>query len=180
MSKTNLVLGSVLLLLAACGTEPAPSAAGPLGKPGDKGTLCVPADAAGRATDGFNALHNKDTRAVTISAVELAASRNLQVTAAYIVPVANSTLLGVFGGVYPNPQTPPQPGWERRVPAVGASVPQAGQGPDSNLVLEMKLVDSAVAGSAAGLRLRYRVEGKSFRWSSPVAIRIVPHTAQCA
>lgn len=136
------VLG--LLTIAGCSGPSTRAAWGPLGKtvPVD-GAECVPAPVGSLVTLGAEALANHGSTPVTLDSVALVGARGLRVVDAEIVPIANTTLIGVGPG-YPPTWAITRPAeaavWARRAPVSHAVIPA---GSDRNLVLGVRYVDSA-------------------------------------
>jgi hypothetical protein len=68
---------------------------GPLAFGGAVGELCLPATAAGRYTFGFDAVANRSPRSdLRIDRVRLVGSRGIPLREAYLMDIADTTLIG--------------------------------------------------------------------------------------
>lgn len=156
-------------MLAACSTGQATSPVdGPLGAPGDPGTVCTPGDRDGAAVDGFEALRNRSTKAVTIRRVRLLEPDGLRLKASYLLPIRGHVLVGIRAGTA-----------SADMLSRPAEHAQLVGGATANLVLELQLEDPAASGKAAGVEVAYESSGKEFRWLSGLEIGIVPLGAAC-
>ena len=158
------VVGCVLA--PSCGTGSGEDA-GPLAFGGAVGELCLPATAAGQYTFGFDTVANRSPRSdLRIDRVGLVESRGITLREAYVMDIANTTLIGTDTRWPPSAATG-SPVWETRVAAQGAVLPPGGK-PPKNLVLHLQ-ADGATRGFQA-VSIRYTVDGKRYVHATKVAV----------
>lgn len=89
------VVGAVgCILVSSCGSGSGEDA-GPLAFGGAVGELCLPATAAGQYTFGFDTVANRSSNAVLrIERVGLVESRGITLRGAYVMDIADTTLIG--------------------------------------------------------------------------------------
>jgi hypothetical protein len=134
--------------LTACTSQPA--SAGPLDRPAGVSHLCVPLRGTAPVVVGDEALENHARARATIQAVRLVGPEGLTLTEAFLLPVANKTLLGTT--------TRPEgsPVWTQRVKAQGAVVDAR----DSrNLAL---VVSRSGRGSFRDVEVTYTADGHRY------------------
>ena len=166
------------LLLSGCGGTggTGPSTSGPFGHPGDShGVQCFPVTRHGSVgTFGGLSFHNPGNSA-KIDNVTLINSHDMQIVAAWVVPITGTDLLGVWSG-YPPDGDPGQlsghgaPGvqWEHRQHAAGAVIPHTPGQDVENLVLMLK--PSGAVGTAKDVTLDYQSGGTRYRYDFQVGV----------
>lgn len=164
------------LLLGGCGGSDEPSTSGPFGHPTKTHWVqCFPVTRhGGVGTFGGLSFHNPGSSA-KIDNVTLIDSHDMQIVAAWVVPITGRDLLGVFSG-YPPDGYPgsfpghPAPGvqWEQRQHAVGAVIPHTPGQDVENLVLVLK--PSGTVGTAKNVTLDYQSGGTKYRYDFQVGV----------
>lgn len=119
---------------------------------------------------GFEAFHNPGPE-VTITKVNLAEPRGLQILQAWIVPITGHNLYGVFDGYPPYAHLPGGVRWAQRAAVDGAVIPHL-RGPDvTNLVLVLK--PRTKVATAAGVNVYYIAAGTNYHLQTHFAIRVL-------
>jgi hypothetical protein len=158
------------LLLGGCGGSDGPSTSGPFGHPGNtRWVQCFPVTRRGGVgTFGGLSFHNRGSSA-KIENVILTKARDLQVVAAWVVPITGTDLLGVWSG-YPPHRATALPGvqWDKRQQAVGAMIPHTPGQNVENLVLVLK--PSGAVGTANDVTLDYQSGGTKYRYDFQVGV----------
>jgi hypothetical protein len=143
---------------------------GPLSRESGEGVFCAPVEEGGSLTFGYQSLKNSGTDAVEITEVSLAEPSNLRLVAAYVTPLSDHQLVGVWAG-YPPPTSEMLPAarrnWDDRVDAEGASI-EAGE--ELGLVPIVEL--GGRSGSAAGIQIDYRVRDSRYRYTTTIRIEL--------
>ena len=113
-----------LALIAACSNaiNTGPFSPGPTSS--DRNALCTPVRPGGVLTLGMDAFPNTGGSPATIERVALTDPHNLQIIAAYAVPLTGTNLYGVLDGAPPARHLPAGVQWAQRQRADGASSPQ--------------------------------------------------------
>jgi hypothetical protein len=113
-------------------------------------------------TNGFTVLDNTSKGTAVIEKVSFYGDQHLQFVDAVVVPIRYDAI-GFWEGWPPPPDAIHQPGvqWDKRVAAVGASVPPGpAEAGDRNLVIGMR--PTAHEGIAAGVQVLYRENGSQY------------------
>lgn len=145
------VASGLAVMLAGC------AAAGPMqmgsGIESDSSTVCIPQ--VGDPVIVGDAFRIAGTEAAVINEVTLAGATNVELDAAYLIPIIDGE-----GGVGSSDYPPTDlPGWERAVNATGATVEPGG---DTSVAVVVHRVDTTGAGHADRLEIRYTVAGRTF------------------
>ena len=156
----------MLALLAACSSTNAVNT-GPFGGGGDPGSLCVPVGHGGVLSYGLDAFTNTGGTA-TIERVALTDPHNLQIIAAYTVPLTGTYLYGVRKGAPSARNFPAGFQWARRQRADGAVIPP---GVFTNLVLVLKPVGTK--GTARSVDVFYRSAGQQYHFQTNTSIEVL-------
>lgn len=165
ISKSAAAATLLLVLEAGCGgsaTIPVDNPSSPLGDGGDSFQNCVPDPSGTTMTNGFTVLDNTSKGAVIIEQVSFYGDQHLQLVHAVVVPIQYDAV-GFSEGWPPAAVNITQPGvqWDKRVPAVGASIPPGtAQGGNRNLVIAMR--PTARKAIAAGVQVLYRENGSQY------------------
>ncbi len=175
MRPRTLLLGALLAtaaLLAACSADPAPLNSG--GFTGAGGGICTPL-AIGQppVTDGFSILDNASSSPVTVTGVKLALSHGLNMTKAWLIPLAKSPSGGLnFAGEQNYPPTT-WPTWSQRQPIPGAVIKPRQQ---LNLVFGLARTGPKV-GRTSGPVVTYTAGGNSYTLREGFGfVLVAPHT----
>lgn len=198
MPSNSLLRGVSLLVLAfglvACGGAPAPGApdeptarastGGPLVGGQEATAICVPIEADGTLTIGFDILRNGGEQELTVTDVELTKSEGVQLLEASVVQLSGTTSLGLRDHYPPSEAELSTEGlvedWAARQP-VGRAVlpPSEDEQPDAfNLVLAVQADDAR--SSSSGVDVRYVSGGESHFLHLPTSLelRSAPDTCQ--
>jgi hypothetical protein len=157
------LFGSIAIALSLTGcVHVNDSSRGPLTLGGEAGEMCVPG-AEGQGIGFGEQLQLAGDSSATIESVALVDASGLEVLETYIAP--NIDNLGV--GTYSTDEGPGVPGWNERVDAVGAVVP-----PASDVSIATEVVRRGSIGNAAGLRVRYKVDGAEYEATGVMRYRV--------
>jgi hypothetical protein len=158
-----------LALIAACSGANAINT-GPFsggGANGDKNALCTTVAPGGLLSYGLDSFANSGDTA-TIERIALTGPHNLQLLAAYAVPLTGDDLYGVLGGAPPARHLPAGVEWARRQRADGAVLPGGAQ---TNLVLVLKPVGAK--GTARSVDVFYRSAGQQYHFRTNTSIEVL-------
>jgi hypothetical protein len=145
------VASGLAVMLAGC------AAVGPMrmgsGVESDSATVCVPQ--VGDPVIVGDAFRIAGTEAAVINEVTLVGATNVELDAAYLIPIIDGE--GAVGSAdYPPTDLP---GWERAISATDATIEP---GRDTTVAVVMHRVDTTEAGHADRLEIRYIVAGRTF------------------
>jgi hypothetical protein len=159
-----------LALIAACSGANAintgPFSPGPSSS--DRNALCTPVHPGGVLTLGMDAFPNTGGVPATIERVALTDPHNLQILAAYAVPLTGTNLYGVLDGAPPARHLPAGVHWAQRQRAGGAVIPP---GAYTNLVLVLK--PAGTKGTARSIDMFYRSAGQQYHLQTSTSIEVL-------
>jgi len=159
-----------LALIAACSGANAINT-GPFspGAPSsDRNDLCTPVRRGGVLTLGMDAFPNTGGVPATIERVALTDPHNLQIIAAYAVPLTGKNLYGVLDGTPPARHLPAGVQWAQRQRADGAVIPP---GAYTNLVLVLK--PAGKKGTARSIDMFYRSAGQQYHFQTNTSLEVL-------
>lgn len=159
-----------LALIAACSganainTGPF-SAGGPIG---DRNEVCAPVSRGGVLTYGLDSFTNSSSGPATIERVALTGPHNLQVLAAYAVPLTGTYGYGVRRGAPPARHLPAGVHWAQRQRADGAVIP-----PGASTILVLVLKPAGTKGTARSVDMFYRSAGQQYHLQTSTSIEVL-------
>ena len=119
-------------------------------------------------TFGLDAFPNTGGVPATIERVALTDPHNLQIIAAYAVPLTGTQLYGVLDGAPPARHLPAEVQWAQRQQADGAVIPP---GAYTNLVLVLK--PAGKKGTARSVDMFYRSGGQQYHFQTVTSIEVL-------
>lgn len=121
-----------------------------------------------------NPLTHDDATPAEIERVTLYGSNRVDVNGAYVVP---TDTVGSGGSIVHHPAEEPRWHWDRRGPAVGATVAQGA--PPTAFIL--KLSTRADRGTSEGIEIRYRMGSRAYvsRWPTKFELRTKGKSVLC-
>jgi hypothetical protein len=158
-----------LALIAACSGANAINT-GPFnggGSSGDRNALCTLVHRDGVLSYGLDVFTNSGGPA-TIERVALTDPHNLQMIAAYAVPLTGNQAYGVLDGAPPERHLPAGVHWAQRQRAGGAVIPPGAQ---INLVLVLK--PAGTKGTARSVDVFYRSAGQQYHFQTVTSIEVL-------
>jgi hypothetical protein len=159
-----------LALIAACSGANAINTGpfSPGGANGDRNEVCAPVTPGGVLTYALDAFTNSSGSPVTIERVALTDPHNLQVLAAYAVPMTGTYGYGVRRGAPPARHLPAGVHWAQRQRADGAVIPPGAQ---INLILVLK--PAGTKGTARSIDMFYRSAGQQYHLQTNTSIEVL-------
>ena len=156
-----------LALIAACSGANAINTGpfSPGGPSSDRNELCAPVHPGGVLTYGLDSFTNSGSVPATIVRVALTDPHNLQIIAAYTVPLTSTYLYGVRKGAPSARNFPAGFQWAQRQRADGAVIPP---GVFTNLVLVLK--PAGTKGTARSVDVFYRSAGQQYHFQTITSI----------
>ena len=134
----------------------------------DRNALCTPVRPGGVLTLGMDAFPNTGGGPATIERVALTDPHNLQIPAAYAVPLTGTNLYGVLDGFPPARHLPAGVHWAQRQRADGAVIPP---GAYTNLVLVLK--PAGTKGTARSIDMFYRSGGQQYHFQTATSLEVL-------
>ena len=158
-----------LALIAACSGANAINTGpfSPVATSGDRNEVCAPVRPGGVLTYALDSFINSSSPA-TIERVALTDPHNLQIIAAYAVPLTGKNLYGVLDGTPPARHLPAGVQWAQRQRADGAIIPP---GAYTNLVLVLK--PAGKKGTARSIDMFYRSAGQQYHFQTITSLEVL-------
>jgi hypothetical protein len=159
-----------LALIAACSGANAintgPFSPGP--SSGDRNALCTPVRPGGVLTYALDSYTNSSTSPATIERVALTDPHNLQILAAWAVPLTGTYGYGVLDGPPPARHLPADVHWAQRQRASGAVIP-----PKAHTILVLVLKPAGTKGTARSIDMYYRSAGQQYHLQTATSIEVL-------
>jgi hypothetical protein len=135
---------------------------------GDRNEVCAPVRPGGVLTYALDSFTNSGGGPATIERVALTDPHNLQIIAAYAVPLTGTYGYGVLDGAPPARHLPAGVHWAQRQRADGTVIP-----PGAQTILVLVLKPAGTKGTARSIDMFYRSAGQQYHLQTITSIEVL-------